>query len=78
VVLVEGRLENLVGLDEQAAEDLFVRARDAFRGCLQPLAIGVLADRDEQLTDGRGRPVEVDLPLRVAQACPPDEGGAGG
>ena len=53
VVLVEGRLENLVRVDVQAAEDLGERARHPGRRGLQALTVGVLADREQQLADGR-------------------------
>ena len=60
MVLVEGRLEHVVGVDVQPAEDLGVGLGDPARGLLQPLTVGVLADREQQLAHGRLGPGQVD------------------
>ena len=52
VAEVEGRGQHLLGLLPQPGEHLRVRPRHPLRGVLQPVAVGVLADTDQDLPDG--------------------------
>lgn len=53
VRLVERRSQHLVGIDEQSAEHLPVCTRHSSGRVLQPLALGVLTHREQQLANGR-------------------------
>jgi hypothetical protein len=52
MVLVECHLEHVTGIGEQAGEDLPVRPRDSGRGVAQAIALGVLADGEQQFSHG--------------------------
>ena len=53
VALIEDRREDFGRVLVQPGERLLVAARHPPRGVTQALAVGVLPDRDQQLTDGR-------------------------
>ncbi len=59
VVLVEGGLEDLGGVDAQSGEEFGVGAGDAARGLLEAGPVGVLADGDQDLPDGGFDPPQV-------------------
>jgi hypothetical protein len=59
VVLVEGGLEDLAGVDAQPGEEFGVRAGDASRGLLEAGAVGVVADGRQDLSDGGFDPAQV-------------------
>jgi hypothetical protein len=77
VVGLERRTEHLRRLDTQPGEQLGVGASHAGRGLLQTFAVRVLADRDEDLADGRLDPRQVDRGVDVgaAQAAADQPGG---
>jgi hypothetical protein len=52
---VEGRGQHVLGRHPHPAGDLGVHPRDPGGGVEQPVALGVLADRREQLSHGRFR-----------------------
>jgi hypothetical protein len=56
---IEGGGEDILGSLPKAPEHLGVATRDSIRGALQAVAIGILADRDKQITDGLGDGVGV-------------------
>jgi hypothetical protein len=52
--------QHVLGDHAEAGGQLLVGPGDPRRGVAQPLALGVLADRDEQLAHGRGGPLVVE------------------
>ena len=74
MVLVERLVQDGVGIGIEAREDLRIGPRDPGGGVAQALAIGVLADGDQQLADGRlgAGPVDARRP------GPADRGISGG
>jgi hypothetical protein len=60
VVGLEGGGEDLGRVDAEPGEELRVRPRDPSRGALQPVAVGIFADRDQDLADRFLDPPEVD------------------
>jgi hypothetical protein len=60
VVGLEGGLEDLGRVDPQAGEQLRIGPGDPRRGALEPIAVGVFADRDEDLANCLLDPPEVD------------------
>ena len=60
VVGLEGGAEHLGRVDPQAGEEFGVRAGDPGRGLLEPVAVRVLADRDQDLADRLLDPAQVD------------------
>jgi hypothetical protein len=59
----EGGLEDLGGVDAQAGEKLGVGTRHAGRRLEQTVAVGVLAEGDQDLTDRALYPPEIDSRL---------------
>ena len=57
---LERRGQHLGRVDPQAGEELRVGPGHPGRGALQAVAVGVLADRDQDLADGALDPGEVD------------------
>jgi hypothetical protein len=70
VVGLERRREHLRRVDTQAGKQLRVRAGDAGRRAAQAVAVGILADRDQDLADGRLDAGEVDRLGDVVPAEP--------
>jgi len=64
VVLVEGRLEHITGVGEQARENLRARLSDAGRRVTQALAVRIFPDREEQFSDCSLSSHDVDAPAR--------------
>jgi hypothetical protein len=60
VVGLERRGEDLVRIDPEASEELGVRAGHPGRRLAQPVAVGVLTDREKDLPDGAFDPRQVD------------------
>lgn len=56
---VEGAAQDLGGILTQAGEDLGVRAGHPVRCVEQPFAVGILPDREEQLTDRGGGALKI-------------------
>jgi hypothetical protein len=68
VVRLEGRGQDLGRVDAQAGEELCVGAGDP-GGCLaQPVAVGILADGDEDLADRGLDALQVDVALDLDAA----------
>jgi hypothetical protein len=68
VVRLEGRGQDLGRVDAQAGEELGVGAGDP-GGCLaQPVAVGILADGDEDLADRGLDALQVDVALDLDAA----------
>ena len=63
VAEVEGRRQDVLGLLAQAGEYLGVGTRHPRRRLPQALAVRVLADRDQELADGRLGALLVELPI---------------
>lgn len=68
MVRLEGRRQDLGRVDAQAGEELGVGAGDPGGRLAQPVAVGVLADGDEDLADGRLDALQVDVALDVDAA----------
>ncbi len=71
VAEVEGGLQHVLGLHRQAREDLRVGTRDPGRGLLEPVAVGVLPDREQDLAHrrldaGQVDPAGADVPGALA------------
>ncbi|MPM31940.1 hypothetical protein SDC9_78497 [bioreactor metagenome] len=66
VVDVEGRRQHLAAGPAHAREHFAVHPGDPFRGLEQTLAIRVLTDTDQDLADGSGDPLVVEVALRAA------------
>ncbi|GAB2582370.1 hypothetical protein Aab01nite_59730 [Paractinoplanes abujensis] len=60
MVGLEGGLQDLGRVDPQAREELRVRPGHSRRGALQPVAVGIFPDRDEDLANRLLDPPEVD------------------
>jgi len=74
VVGLERRGEDPVRIDPQASEELGVGAGHPGRRLAQPVAVGVLTDRDEDLPDGAFDPGQIDrLVDRDATERPVDQ-----
>jgi hypothetical protein len=71
VVGLEHGGEHLGGVDPQAGEQLGVRAGDPGRGAAQAVAVGVFADGDQDLPDGRLDPLQVDGLVDPGATYPP-------
>ncbi|GIG73757.1 hypothetical protein Pfl04_21610 [Planosporangium flavigriseum] len=71
VVGLERRGEHLSRVDPQAGEELGVRPRDPGRRTAQAVAVGVLADGDQDLPDSGLDPRQVDDALDAGTTQPP-------
>jgi hypothetical protein len=70
VVGLERGLEHLGRLDPEPGEQLRVGPRHPGRRQAEPVAVGVFADRDEDLADGGLDPLQVDRALDLNAAKP--------
>src|SRR5680860_257151 len=66
VVFLEGHVEMLRRFLVQATEDLRVHVRDSIGGAREPVAVRVLADRDEDLAHCGHDPRAIDRPVHIA------------